>query len=207
MRFPCRLITGVAGLIVALGLSASAQTDTNEGTNESELLDRVRQLEKEQDQSLEREISALKEEINKLEQAAAKRKAGGGESHAKPVKPVAAGDNLWRFKYHQGRWWYWMPDKQWVYWSTNRWLRLPQRTAAAQSVDVHAATSDEKAEARQSSSVPKGVETTRDASEQNSKPAASTPSDQPAVDAKRQDSPEPSGSGPAEKKDGATRDR
>ena len=100
MRFPCRLMTGVAGLIVALGLSASAQTDTNEGTNESELLDRVRQLEKEQDQSLEREISAIKEEINQLEQAAAKRKAAGGEARVKRATSAAASDNLWRFKYH-----------------------------------------------------------------------------------------------------------
>ena len=207
MRFPCRLTTVVAGLIVALGLSASAQTDTNEGTDESDLLDRVRQLEIEQDQSLEREILAIKKEINKLEQAAAKRKAAGGEARVKRAKSVAASDNLWRFKYHQGRWWYWMPDKQWVYWSTNRWLRLPQRTAAAQSVDFHAAGSGEESEASQSSKVPKGDQATGDARNQTPKPVASTPSDQPAVDAKRRDSPEPSGSGPAEKKDGATRDR
>ena len=205
MRFPCRLMTGVAVLTAVLGLSASAQTDTNEGTDESELRDRVRQLEKEQDERLGREISAIKKEIDRLEQAAAKRKAASSEAHPKRPESVAASDNRWRFKYHQGRWWYWMPDKQWVYWSTNRWLRLPQRTAAVQSVDVHAA--GEKVETSQSSSVSKGDQATRDASDQNVKAAASTPLDQPSPDAKGRDSSEHSESRPAKKKDGATRAR
>lgn len=161
MRFPCRLMTGVAALIVAMGLSASAQTDTNEGADESELRDRVRQLEEQREQSLEREISALKEEISQLEQAAAKRQAAGGEVLSNRAKPAAASDNLWRFKYHQGRWWYWMPDKQWVYWSTNRWLQLPQRTAAAQATAVPAAGSREAVEAERAAPAKTHGETTR----------------------------------------------
>jgi len=137
-------MSGVAALTLALGLSASAQTDTNEGIGDSDLQLRVRQLEKQQDESLKREISAIRKEINKLEQAAAKRKAAGGEARPKRDKSVAASDNRWRFKYHQGRWWYWKSDKQWVYWSTDRWLRLPQRTAAVPSVDVHATDSGGK---------------------------------------------------------------
>ena len=31
------------------------------------------------------------------------------------------GDQQWRFTYHNGEWWYWLPTNQWVYWRNNRW--------------------------------------------------------------------------------------
>lgn len=29
----------------------------------------------------------------------------------------------WRYRYHRGRWWYWMPDNSWVYWTGDGWRR------------------------------------------------------------------------------------
>lgn len=40
--------------------------------------------------------------------------------------PSAAGDatggDKWRFKQHQGMWWYWLPSNSWVYWHDNKWV-------------------------------------------------------------------------------------
>jgi|GEM_PF-6907883 len=38
------------------------------------------------------------------------------------LAPATQSDNQWRFKYYNGRWWYWMPDETWVYWQDGRWL-------------------------------------------------------------------------------------
>ncbi len=27
----------------------------------------------------------------------------------------------WRFTFHNGEWWYWLPANRWVYWRDNRW--------------------------------------------------------------------------------------
>ena len=136
MRIPCRVWIGVAGLVVSLSLVASAQTDTNEGLDDSDLIDRVLQIKDQRDQSFEKELAALKAQVGKLEQAAAKRQAAQGQAAqdqagSKAVPAVAVSDNHWRFKYHQGRWWYWMPEEHWVYWSSSRWVRYSRPTAAA----------------------------------------------------------------------------
>jgi hypothetical protein len=28
----------------------------------------------------------------------------------------------WRYRKHQGLWWYWLPSNKWVYWTDNRWV-------------------------------------------------------------------------------------
>ena len=34
--------------------------------------------------------------------------------------PAPAGEK-WRFKWHSGRWWYWLPSERWVYWHQDHW--------------------------------------------------------------------------------------
>ncbi len=34
----------------------------------------------------------------------------------------------WRYRFHNGQWWYWMPDNHWVYWHDNAWTRFDART-------------------------------------------------------------------------------
>jgi hypothetical protein len=29
--------------------------------------------------------------------------------------------NAWRYRWHGGQWWYWLPENRWVYWENNRW--------------------------------------------------------------------------------------
>jgi len=34
---------------------------------------------------------------------------------------AAASGEDWRFRWHQNRWWYWLPSEQWVYWDGDHW--------------------------------------------------------------------------------------
>lgn len=37
------------------------------------------------------------------------------------VEQPRQGGDKWRFRYYQGRWWYWMPSNEWSYWDGARW--------------------------------------------------------------------------------------
>ncbi len=39
----------------------------------------------------------------------------------------------WRFTFHNGEWWYWLPTNQWVYWRNNRWNDYDPQTFIANS--------------------------------------------------------------------------
>jgi len=42
------------------------------------------------------------------------------------------GDNQWRYKFHNGTWWYWLPENRWVYWNNGSWANYDAATYAAQ---------------------------------------------------------------------------
>lgn len=33
-----------------------------------------------------------------------------------------SGGDKWRFRQHQGLWWYWLPSEKWVYWHEGKWV-------------------------------------------------------------------------------------
>ncbi len=37
----------------------------------------------------------------------------------------------WRFKRHQGLWWYWLPSDRWVYWTGDKWVPYDAESYAA----------------------------------------------------------------------------
>ena len=39
------------------------------------------------------------------------------------VENLRRSDANWRYRYFQGRWWYWLPSNGWSYWDGTRWLR------------------------------------------------------------------------------------
>jgi hypothetical protein len=39
--------------------------------------------------------------------------------------PAKRDDQSWRYRWHEGRWWYWLPSERWVYWEDGRWLEVP----------------------------------------------------------------------------------
>lgn len=51
---------------------------------------------------------------------------------APPVQATVVVDNSWRYKRHNGSWWYWLPSKRWVVWSNNRWIDYDPATYATQ---------------------------------------------------------------------------
>ncbi len=45
-------------------------------------------------------------------------KAIGEDAAAAP----ASKSETWRYRQHQGLWWYWLPSNKWVYWTDNHWV-------------------------------------------------------------------------------------
>ncbi len=43
--------------------------------------------------------------------------------------PAATGEK-WRYRRHQGMWWYWLPSNKWVYWSDDKWVPYDPATYA-----------------------------------------------------------------------------
>jgi hypothetical protein len=48
-----------------------------------------------------------------------------------PSNPAATSGDRWRFKQHQGLWWYWLPTNKWVYWTDGKWIPYEQQSYAA----------------------------------------------------------------------------
>jgi hypothetical protein len=40
---------------------------------------------------------------------------------AKGASAAASQDISWRYRWHDGRWWYWLPNRQWVWWDGSKW--------------------------------------------------------------------------------------
>jgi hypothetical protein len=40
-------------------------------------------------------------------------------------------NDAWRFKFHQGRWWYWLPSNHWAVYENGRWLMPPSESPAS----------------------------------------------------------------------------
>ena len=37
------------------------------------------------------------------------------------------GDNGWRYRYFNGRWWYWQPNSTWAFWDGSQWRQRDSR--------------------------------------------------------------------------------
>lgn len=57
--------------------------------------------------------------------------AGSVASDGSDSNPAAAPGERWRFKQHNGLWWYWLPTNQWVYWTDGKWVPYDQQSYAA----------------------------------------------------------------------------
>jgi hypothetical protein len=40
---------------------------------------------------------------------------------ASPQAAASPDQNTWRYVWHSGEWWYWLPQEKWVYWRNNQW--------------------------------------------------------------------------------------
>lgn len=50
-----------------------------------------------------------------------------GDQQASPAVEASGRGESWRFVFHNGEWWYWMPTQQWVYWRHGKWHRFDAR--------------------------------------------------------------------------------
>jgi uncharacterized protein YkwD len=57
-----------------------------------------------------------KQPDRKDEKQSTKDKKDGG------VSAQGASGEKWRYRWHQGRWWYWLPENRWVVWVNGRWM-------------------------------------------------------------------------------------
>ena len=83
--------------------------------------------------------AVLEERIQRLE---AQLQAQSGASQSGPAIQPSVGplpaqatvvvDNSWRYKHHNGTWWYWLPSNRWVVWSNNSWIDYDPATYATQ---------------------------------------------------------------------------
>ncbi len=58
-----------------------------------------------------------------------------GEEQSAAAAPSSAVEHQqqgeqWRFRRHDGLWWYWLPSNKWVYWTGERWAPYETRTYA-----------------------------------------------------------------------------
>ena len=37
--------------------------------------------------------------------------------------PLTPSDTGWRYRFHNGHWWYWREDGSWAYWTGSQWYR------------------------------------------------------------------------------------
>jgi hypothetical protein len=51
---------------------------------------------------------------------AAEQKQAADQKQTTTQKP-GQGQDQWRYTFHNGEWWYWLPASRWVYWRDNRW--------------------------------------------------------------------------------------
>jgi len=70
-----------------------------------------------------------------------------------PRSAIGSDPEEWRYVFHRGQWWYWLPENRWVYWRGNRWNDYyPPAPAAGRGTSVargdraRAATGDRGAE-------------------------------------------------------------
>jgi hypothetical protein len=46
------------------------------------------------------------------------------------AQPPAQAADAWRFRRHNGAWWYWLPSNRWVYWTGEKWTPYRAQTYA-----------------------------------------------------------------------------
>jgi hypothetical protein len=67
-----------------------------------------------------------KEELQIAESFVLPRFRAQWNAEASQAAPLQGAD-AWRYRYFNGRWWYWRPDKTWAYWTGSRWQAQPVR--------------------------------------------------------------------------------
>lgn len=139
MRTSCYAFIGAVGLLFLPGEVLRAQVSTNEGgyaldqEELRDLSDRIQILEARQAERIEQELTSLRaqlQEARRLEQSrlAQSRAATKDDRPSRKATERIADDSSWRYRFHQGRWWYWRSSNSWAVYDQNRWVPYQART-------------------------------------------------------------------------------
>jgi hypothetical protein len=54
------------------------------------------------------------------------RSSSGGTSprQLKDREPGPSAGQAWRYRWHEGRWWYWLPSQEWAVWIDGQWMKV-----------------------------------------------------------------------------------
>jgi hypothetical protein len=63
--------------------------------------------------------AALEARVQQLEEQLSRQSAPSGDA---VVSNAPAGGESWRYRQHNGRWWYWLPSNRWVIWDGGQWI-------------------------------------------------------------------------------------
>lgn len=131
MRIPCCILLAASGLLVASNASLSAQTQPAKGDAQSDLSAKVQLIERRIEGLETRQLETsnlLKTLVKKLERPErypddrTSPKSEGIRLMGVGMPPTPGPDERWRYKFHQGRWWYLRPNDEWLYWFEDHWV-------------------------------------------------------------------------------------
>lgn len=71
------------------------------------------------------------------------------------VGPAQPAGDAWRYKYHEGRWWYWMPSNSWAWYDGRQWIAFEKdRRSRVGAILVQRPSRGETSERYQSGALP-----------------------------------------------------
>lgn len=140
MRTSCYCFIGAIGLLTMPAGFSFGQVSTNEGGYETDqelrhLNERIQVLEARQSERIERERAFLRSQLHearRLERSRGTQSQGAmnGDRPSKKATERTANDQSWRYRYYQGRWWYWRPSNSWAVYDQDRWVPYQARAPA-----------------------------------------------------------------------------
>lgn len=65
----------------------------------------------------------------------------GGQPYT-AYRANGSGPEQWRYRFHNGEWWYWLPENRWVIWRNGQWIAYDANTYQAPGVETYVTPSD-----------------------------------------------------------------
>ena len=73
-------------------------------------------------------LNRIEQRLDRIEQRLGDVPAPEAVADGAPAGNPPPGDQRWRYKFHNGAWWYWLPSDRWVYWSDGAWVNYDPAT-------------------------------------------------------------------------------
>lgn len=91
-------------------------------------------------ETLEQRVQRLEAQLEQAQAQAGTTQVEQGSAALAPT-PATVVDNSWRYRQHNGTWWYWLPSNRWVYWSNGAWTNYVPGTPIVVAAPAYGVTS------------------------------------------------------------------